>query len=190
MIILGLRVHQIAVRQPVLRLLRVIMGTAVMSLGAPLALSLSWSPVPLSIHPALCILLSMLMGRAAGWSMLLFVLEGTLGAPVFAGCSAGWGVLVGPTGGYLIGYILAATCTGWAFERLSLQRVWQRWLTICLGSSIILGCGALHLQQWVGWEAAWLQGIVPFLIGDLIFRPIVLESLRSGYNRYFLNGCR
>ena len=40
-------------------------------------------------------------------SMVLYIIIGLIGIPVFASFQGGFGVLVGPTGGYLIGYIFA-----------------------------------------------------------------------------------
>lgn len=39
-------------------------------------------------------------------SVLLYILIGAIGVPVFAGFKSGFGVLAGPTGGYIIGFIL------------------------------------------------------------------------------------
>jgi biotin transport system substrate-specific component len=44
--------------------------------------------------------------------MVLYLLSGAIGAPVFAGGSAGIGVLLGPTGGYLFSYAVAAVVVG------------------------------------------------------------------------------
>jgi biotin transport system substrate-specific component len=48
----------------------------------------------------------------AGLSMVLYLLAGAAGAPVFAGGSAGVGPLLGPTGGYLLSYPVAAVVVG------------------------------------------------------------------------------
>ncbi len=47
-----------------------------------------------------------------GFAMLLYVLAGALGAPVFSGASAGLGEIFGPTGGYLVSYPFAAALVG------------------------------------------------------------------------------
>lgn len=41
-------------------------------------------------------------------SLIVYILLGAVGVPVFAGFKGGLGVLAGPTGGYIIGYLAAA----------------------------------------------------------------------------------
>jgi biotin transport system substrate-specific component len=53
-----------------------------------------------------------------GFAMALYLLAGTLGAPVFSGGRAGLGMLLGPTGGYLISYPFAAAVVGAAVHGL------------------------------------------------------------------------
>ena len=47
-----------------------------------------------------------------GLSMLLYVLAGALGAPVFKAGASGLGQVQGPTGGYLVGFVVAAVVIG------------------------------------------------------------------------------
>src|SRR3546814_4106827 len=65
------------------------------------------------------------IGMAYGWrlataTLLLYLAEGALGLPVFAGTpekGLGLAYIAGPTGGYLLGYLLAAAAVGWLAER-------------------------------------------------------------------------
>ncbi|MFW5940147.1 MAG: biotin transporter BioY, partial [Halolamina sp.] len=47
-----------------------------------------------------------------GFAMVVYVLAGVLGAPVFSGGNAGLGQIFGPTGGYLLSYPFAAALIG------------------------------------------------------------------------------
>lgn len=51
-------------------------------------------------------------------SVIVYVLLGLAGVPVFAGFSGGIGVLFGPTGGYIIGFIFTALIVGLMTEKL------------------------------------------------------------------------
>jgi biotin transport system substrate-specific component len=47
-----------------------------------------------------------------GFALLVYLIAGAVGIPVFSGGSAGLGALLGPTGGYLLSYPFAAAATG------------------------------------------------------------------------------
>lgn len=104
------------------RVLLVIGGAGITALAAQLAFSVPWTPVPYTGQTAAVLL----VGTALGWrlgaaSMLLYVLAGAAGAPVFADGAHGAGQLIGATGGYLVGFVAAAALTG----RLA-QAGWDR----------------------------------------------------------------
>ncbi|MBR5382607.1 MAG: biotin transporter BioY [Clostridia bacterium] len=70
--------------------------------------------VPFTLQTFAVFLTSDLLGPAAILSVLLYLLLGAIGIPVFAGFSGGISVLLGPTGGYLIGFIaIALLMSGW-----------------------------------------------------------------------------
>ena len=67
------------------------------------------------------LLLGMAFGaRLAAATVLLYLAEGAVGLPVFAGTperGIGIAYMLGPTGGYLVGFVLSAAITGWLTER-------------------------------------------------------------------------
>jgi Uncharacterized conserved protein len=52
-----------------------------------------------------------------GFSLVVYLLAGAVGVPVFAGGSTGIGALFGPTGGYLLSYPVAAAAVGVVVHR-------------------------------------------------------------------------
>ena len=80
----------------------------------------SWITVPLPFTQVpinLAVLGVLLAGGCLGskygsLSILIYILLGAVGIPVFAGFGAGLGTLAGPTGGYIVGYILCAAIAG------------------------------------------------------------------------------
>nr|WP_269138877.1 biotin transporter BioY [Treponema vincentii] len=72
-----------------------------------------------------------------GLSVLLFLVAGAVGLPVFSGGSGGFAVFAGPTGGFLVGYLAAAVVGGCIMK---LYREEQRWPLAC---SIIAVAGLL-----------------------------------------------
>lgn len=71
------------------------------------------SPVPVTLQVLGVFLAGLFLGPFWGAAaMVLYLLAGVLGAPVFSGGSAGLGVVLGPTGGYLLSYPIAAFAVG------------------------------------------------------------------------------
>ena len=88
--------------------------------------------------------------RLAAATVALYLGEGLIGLPVFAGAAAGPVYLVGPTGGYLVGFLLAAALVGWLAER-----GWTRgWLlalaAMTLGHLVIFVAGFAWLAPMLG----------------------------------------
>lgn len=150
----------------------VVLGSLYMAACAQIQVPL-W-PVPISMQTfgALTVGLA-LGGRLGGASMLLYVVEGAAGLPVFAGLSGGPAVLMGPTGGYILGFVLAAALTGWLAERGWDRKVWTTALAMLLGNVAIYLPGLPWLAVfYMGggaadpWSKAIATGLVPFLLGD------------------------
>ncbi|MBQ6018529.1 MAG: biotin transporter BioY [Clostridiales bacterium] len=84
------------------------------SVSAALITVFSWisipaGPVPFTLQ-TMAILAVMLTcgGRRGTLAILVYLLMGACGVPVFAGFKGGIAAFAGPTGGFLIGFILAA----------------------------------------------------------------------------------
>ena len=76
-------------------------------------------PVPFTLQTfGIFAALGLLGGAWGTVAVLVYLLLGAVGAPVFSGMSGGIGVLMGPTGGYLIGFIFTAL-TYWLVTKLA-----------------------------------------------------------------------
>lgn len=74
---------------------------------------LPFTPVPITLQTLLVLLSGAVLGAYYGaLAMIIYLLLGAIGLPVFAGGSSGIGVLLGPTGGYLFSYPIAAFVIG------------------------------------------------------------------------------
>ncbi len=147
----------------------ILAGSIFIALSAQVALSLPFSPVPITGQTFAVLLVGAVLGRNRGAAAALAYLgEGAAGLPVFAGGLAGPAVLMGPTGGYLIGFVLGA----WLCGALA-ERGWDRGVTGTVGS-MILGNVAIFvvalpwLARFVGAENVWVMGFWPFLPGDAV----------------------
>lgn len=89
------------------------------ALCAHVYLPLPGTPVPLTLQNFGVLLVGLALGSRRGFAALaLYLVEGTLGMPVFSPHGIG-GIaqILGPTGGYLVAYPFVAGVTGYIFER-------------------------------------------------------------------------
>ena len=87
----------------------------------------AWISVPVEIPFTMqtfgvFLTLRLLRGKYGTVSILVYILLGLIGAPVFSGFSSGAGVLLGPTGGYIIGFLFCGMIYA-AFESRIENRV-------------------------------------------------------------------
>lgn len=135
-----------------------------LGLSSHLAIFLPFSPVPIVFQNFLSMLMAISLGSKKGsLVVLLFLIQGILGLPVFAGGAAGFAILIGPRGGYLLGYLIAAYIVGRMVERNQ-----KKWISLLVGNGVIYFFGSLHLAQFVGIENVLAVGCFPFLIGDVL----------------------
>jgi len=130
-------------------------------------ISIPFIPVPFTLQTLFVLLTGAVMKRYAAIPVALYISLGTLGLPVFHTGMTGPGVLLGPTGGYLIGFIFAALVVGLAYEQGS---KYFHIAGIVLGTIIIylFGVAWLILSLRMGLVPAFVAGVLPFVIGDVI----------------------
>lgn len=173
----GLTVSQIAV---------IGVMTAVTCVLAPLSLPIG--PVPISLTNLAIYFSLYTLGTMKGTiSYLVYLLLGLVGLPVFSSFTSGPGKLFGPTGGYLIGFIPMAIIAGLVIDRYINKRV------VCLlgmiaGTAIcyLFGTVWLAYQANMGFQAALMAGVIPFIPGDLIkmvFAMLIGPQIRSQLKR-------
>jgi len=94
-------------------LARAALFAALMGAFAFLSFPYPLSPSPVTLQVLGVFLAGIMLGPVwGGASIVLYLVAGALGAPVFEGASAGLGHLLGPTGGYLLAFPIAAFVIG------------------------------------------------------------------------------
>jgi len=140
------------------------------AVGAYVKIPLPFTPVPVTMQVFFVLLAGSMLGSRWGTiSMVVYLLLGLAGFPVFAGGSSGMGVLFGPTGGYLAGFIFAAFGIGKLSEILSQHGLLKNILCMTLGLCIIYLLGAFRLMSVADltFQQTIVAGVLPFIIGDL-----------------------
>ncbi|MFZ6029176.1 MAG: biotin transporter BioY [Chloroflexota bacterium] len=161
-------------------LMLIVGGSLLVALLAQVQIVLPFTPVPITGQTLGVLLAGALLGSKRGAAALaLYLAEGTLGLPFFAGGSGGPSHLLGATGGYLLGFVAAAYTTGWLCER-GLERRWQTAIApFVAGSLVIYACGAAWLAAFVGAQKALALGVLPFLAGDAL-KALLAAGLLPG----------
>ncbi len=132
--------------------------------------------VPLSIQPLPVTFLTLLLGWPAIVAYILYLLQGIMGAPFFAGMGYGISHFAGPTGGYLVGFLCAALF----LNTVRSIRQTSRFLTLLkleLSNVITFACGIGYLSFFVPANKVILVGLIPFLLGDFVIKAIVQIGL-------------
>lgn len=151
-----------------------LLGSAALAASAQIALPM-W-PVPATMQTLVVLLLGALGGTRVGVAAVLaYLLEGTLGLPVFAGGAAGPAALMGPTAGFLIGFIPAAALAGLAVRGPLARQA----LVLTAAHLVLFVPGVLWLAQFVGMEKAMMAGFVLFIPGTLVKTALALATLRA-----------
>ena len=148
-------------------LLIVFLGSLLLTISAKI--KIPFYPVPMTMQTFVVIL----MGVTFGWkisvaTISLYLFEGIVGLPVFAGTpekGVGLVYFMGPTMGYLIGFLFATFFAGYLNLKTNMFFVF---LKLILSVSIIYIFGILWLGNLIGWDKPILElGLMPFLLAEL-----------------------
>lgn len=148
----------------------------------------SWISIPMEIPFtlqtfAVFLSVAVLGGKRGTLSVVVYVLLGAIGVPVFSGFTGGIGVILRNTGGYIIGFIFTALAM-WLIESLFGRKLWVQAVSMVIGLIIcyafgtawfmlvyMRSTGAVGLVTVLGWC------VFPFIIPDVV--KIVLALILS-----------
>ena len=152
---------------------------AYMALFAVLMAVCSWISLPLGPVPftlqtfAVFLAVGVLGGRRGTITILVYILMGAVGLPVFSNFSGGIGQLMGATGGYILGF-LGSALVMWAVEALLGKKTWVRAVSMVLGLVVCYAFGTFWFMQVyartsgpVGVMAALGWCVFPYILPDL-----------------------
>lgn len=133
------------------------------------------TPIPFTLQTfAVFLAVSILGGKRGTLAVVVYVLLGAIGVPVFGEFTGGIGIILRSTGGYIIGFILSALVM-WLIESLFGRKLWVQGIAMILG---LIACyavgtawfmfvymrdtGAVGLSTVLGWC------VIPFIIPDAV----------------------
>lgn len=170
-------------------LVLMVAGSALLTLSAKI--QVPFYPVPMTMQSFMILVI----GAAYGWrlgaaTIGLYLLEGALGLPVFAGTperGIGLAYMMGPTGGYLLGFLLGGALTGYLAERGYDRSVPGTLAAMFLGHVLLFVPGLLWLGALIGFDKVLAAGLYPFLWASL-FKTALAAAVLPGC--WFLLGRR
>lgn len=159
------------------------------ALLAQISIPLPWTPVPITGQTLAVLLTGAVLGPRLGFlTLVLYLAEGMVGLPVFAGGTAGFSKMLGATGGYLIAFPLAAGLVGWLATRGWDRRPLSMALAMAAGSAVIYALGVTWLGVWLGFSGRFPgllpllnMGMFPFLLGDAIKAGLAMVLLPTAW---------
>lgn len=152
---------------------------ALICIAAPFSVPIGLVPISLATFAVY------LAGGLLGWkkgtlAVLIYVLLGAVGLPVFSGGAGGFAKLFGVTGGYIVGYI-PCVLIGGLFVDLFYKRsketrnpvlngAWSIPAGMILGTVVLYAFGTVWfvIARGVTLETALASCVIPFLTGDAI----------------------
>lgn len=139
----------------------------------------SWISIPMAVPFTLqtfgvFMAVGVLDGKRGSLAVLIYILLGAIGVPVFAGFSGGIGVILNTTGGYIVGFLFSALVM-WGMEALLGRKPVVQIISMVVGLIVCYALGtawfmvvyarntgAVGLGTVLGWC------VIPFIIPDLV----------------------
>jgi biotin transport system substrate-specific component len=126
-----------------------------------------------------------MIGVLYGWrlgalTVLLWLGEAALGAPVLANGSGGLAPFAGPTAGYLASFPIVAAVAGYLAEKGWTGERYVKSFAAHLAANVLcLAIGGAYLAYLLGAEKAWLLGVAPFILGASLKSALAAALLKG-----------
>ena len=143
-------------------------------------------PVPMTLQPLAVLMIAMLCGRNISVAAVsLYLFQGMVGIPVFA-YGGGLPYLLGPTGGFLFGFLFASMIIGELADRGWGKQNFKSVFAMLTGLMVIYVFGIFQLSILKGFDFAIINGLKPFIVGDLyklILAALILPQIWKLVNK-------
>lgn len=159
------------------------------ALGAVLITICSWLSIPTTVPFtmqtfAVFFVLSALGGKRGTVAIIVYVLLGAIGVPVFAQFTSGIGILLGNTGGYIVGFIFMGLIYRLIVHFMG-KKMWVEILAMVIGLAVCYSFGTVwfmivyaQTNGAVGLAMVLAWCVIPFIIPDLMKLGLALTLAR------------
>ena len=183
-------IKNISSNQIIKKIFLVFIGSILLAISSKI--KIPFYPVPMTMQTFVVVLIGMLYGWKLGvFTVALYLFEGAIGLPVFAGTpEKGIGLIyfTGPTMGYLMGFLLAVFISGYFYPKIKTSEqnvenllgkliISVKFFMLFVASMLsIYILGIIWLSNFVGWGKVLVLGVYPFLLAEL-FKILILTVL-------------
>lgn len=137
--------------------------TAVIAVMAQISIPMPLG-VPMTMQTFAVTLAGVILGSRKGcFSVLIYILLGAIGVPVFAGFKAGLQNLIGPTGGFLISFPLMAYLIGKGVELRHKKGIFTFFLILGTVINYAVGLIMFCVMMKASLQAGFTACVLPFI---------------------------
>lgn len=142
---------------------------AIICIAAPFSVQVGPIPITLATF-AIYLAGAMLGGKRGMIAVIVYIMLGAAGLPVFSNFNGGFAALLGPTGGYIIGYVPLVLLTGIFAEMNSKKHRTMMVIGMLLGTAALYTFGTAWFMIMTGSSLGRALALcaLPFIPGDLL----------------------
>ncbi|MGN0522034.1 MAG: biotin transporter BioY [Eubacterium sp.] len=149
----------------------------------------AWIAIPLTVSItlqtfAICLTAGLLGWKRGTLTVIIYILLGTIGVPVFTGFKSGIAAVTGPTGGYIIGFIFTALIVGLASDKIG-KKLWQNIVFMVIGVLVcyLFGTVWFVIAYKTTFVGALSTCVFPFLLPDAV-KVVIAAVLVNRLKRF------
>lgn len=133
----------------------------------------------------ICLAVGLLGWKRSTLSVIIYIIIGMIGLPVFTGFKSGVAAVAGPTGGFIVGFIFTALLAGLLIDKFG-HKFWQMILFMAIGviACYIFGTIWFIIAYKATLASALTTCVVPFILPDAV--KVVLAAVLANRLRRFV----
>ena len=157
-------------RNKIITLTKVSMCVALLCISAYIIIPIPFTPIMITAQTIIINLIALLLTpKQSLVTVMVYLLVGICGLPVFSGATGGIGRLFGPTGGFLLGFLIVTPLIS-LLKGKNINLLRYSLVTILFGMPLLYLCGTVFmcLVHKTALQAALMSAVVPFILGDIL----------------------
>ena len=165
-----------------------IMGLSVAVLAVSAWISIPLGSIPVTLQTmAVCLIAGLLGPKKSLLTILVYMLAGFVGLPVFSGFNGGAFVILGPTGGYILGFVFTVLISSLTAKKTESILVLSVFMFLGITACYIMGSIWFYFvynrESEIDFYKILSMCVIPFIVPDII-KAILAAVLTKRLKRY------